>query len=63
VRKIVLERGSSFEREETKYLIFLLPLLEFSLITLSHPTSPTPFNFRKEKNLDLELSPYSFSNS
>ncbi len=42
VRKIVLERGSSFEREETKYLIFLLPLLKFSLITLSHPTSPDP---------------------
>jgi hypothetical protein len=42
VRKIVLERGSSFEREETKYLVFLLPLLKFSLITLSHPTSPDP---------------------
>jgi hypothetical protein len=42
VRKIVLERGSSFGREEIKYVIFFLPLLEFSLITLSHPTSPNP---------------------
>jgi len=42
LEKIVLERGSSFGREETKCLIFLLPLLKFSLITLSHPTSPDP---------------------
>jgi len=42
VRKIVLERGPSFQREEIKYLIFPLPLLKFSLITLSHSTSPNP---------------------
>jgi len=34
--------GSSFGREEIKYLIFILPLLKFSLITLSHPTSLDP---------------------
>jgi hypothetical protein len=42
VRKIVLERGSSFGKEEITYLIFLLPLLKLSLMTLSHPTSPNP---------------------
>jgi hypothetical protein len=48
VRKIVLERGSSFGREEIKYLIFLLPLLKFSL-HYPIPLHPTPFNFRQEK--------------
>jgi hypothetical protein len=42
VRKKNFERGSSFGRGEIKYLIFHLPLLKFSLITLSHPTSPSP---------------------
>ncbi len=41
VRKIILERGSSFGREEIKYLIFLLPLLKFSHnIIASHFTQP-----------------------